>query len=132
MTTIEFDSSNKMIVIEAAVWGPGGKAPLTLVLDTGSWQTLIVPDVMDDLGFNPRDGQVITSVYSAVGKEQGYMISVPQFSALGFTVTDFPIHVFDLADQYGIDGLLGLSFLRRYNYHVRSAEGLILVEEIAA
>jgi predicted aspartyl protease len=132
VTTIEFDSSNKMIVIEAAVWGPGGKAPLTLVLDTGSWQTLIVPDVMDDLGFNPRDGQVITSVYSAVGKEQGYMISVPQFSALGFTVTDFPIHVFDLADQYGIDGLLGLSFLRRYNYHVRSAEGLILVEEIAA
>lgn len=39
--------------------GSGGKAPLMLVLDTGSWQALIVPDVMDALGFNPRDGLVI-------------------------------------------------------------------------
>ena len=132
MTTTEFDPSKKMIVVEAAVWGPRGKAPLTLVLDTGSWQTLIVPDIMDDLGFNPRDGEAITAVYSAVGKEQGYMIGAPRFSALGFTVPNFPVHVFDLADRYGIDGLLGLSFLSRFNYHVRSAEGLILVEEIAA
>lgn len=87
---------------------------------------------MDELGFSPRDGEAITAVYSAVGKEQGYMIGVPRFSALGFTVTDFPVHVFDLADRYGIDGLLGLSFLCRFNYQVRSAEGLILVEEIAA
>lgn len=107
MTPTEFDPSKKMIVVKATVRGPGGNSPLTLVLDTGSWQTLIVPDVMDDLGFNPRDGQVITGVYSAVGKEQGYMIGVPRFSALGFTVTDFPVRVFELADRYGIDGLLG-------------------------
>lgn len=92
-----------MILVEAELQGPSGSAPLKLVLDTGSWQTLIVPDIMDDLGFNPRDGEVITGVYSAVGKEQGYLIRVPQFSALGFTVTDYPVHVFDLADRYGID-----------------------------
>jgi hypothetical protein len=92
---------------------------------------LIVPDIMDDLGFNPRDGEVITGVYSATGKEQGYMIRVPRFSALGFTVTDFPVHVFDLANRYGIDGLLGLSFMRRFNYEIRSEEGRILVEEIS-
>ena len=121
-----------MILVEADIRGPNGNAPLKLVLDTGSWQTLIVPDIIDDLGFNPRDGEVITGVYSAIGKEQGYMIRVPQFSALGSTVADFPIHVFDLADRYGIDGLLGLSFLSRFNYTVRSAEGMILVEEISA
>jgi predicted aspartyl protease len=132
VTTIEFDPSKKMILVEAAIWGPGGKSPLTLVLDTGAWQTLIVPDVMDDLGFNPREGEVITAVYSAVGKEQGYMIRAPRFSALGFTVTDFSVHVFDLAERYGIDGLLGLSFLSRFNFQVRFAEGLILVEETGA
>lgn len=130
MTTVEFDPSKKMILVRAAVWGPGGEAPLTLVLDTGSWQTLIVPDIMDDLGFNPRDGEAVTNVYSATGKEQGYMIRTPRFSALGFTVTDFSVHVFDLADRYGIDGLLGLSFLSRFNYEIRSAEGRILVQEI--
>lgn len=131
MKETPFDASLKLIVVEAQVWGKLGDAPLKLVLDTGSSHTVILPDVMDELGFNPRDGTVITSVYSAIGKEQGYLIKAPQFSTLGFTLADFPIHIFDLADHYGIDGLIGLNFLRRYNYMVRSAEGRILVEEIA-
>jgi predicted aspartyl protease len=121
-----------LIIVEAKVWGPRGHTELNLVLDTGSAHTVILPEIVDMLGFNPRDGAVITGVYSAVGKEQGYLIKVPRFSALGFTLIDFPIHVFDLADRYGIDGVLGLSFLHRYNYTVRSAEGLILVEETAS
>ena len=60
------------------------------------------------------------------------MIRAPRFSALGFTVTDFSVHVFDLAERYGIDGRLGLSFLSRFNFQVRFAEGLILVEETGA
>lgn len=55
-----------------------------------------------------------------------------RFSALGFTVPDFRIHVFDLAAGYGIDGLIGLSFLRQFNYDVRSADGLIRVERVAS
>lgn len=131
MKTISFSPFRDLIIVEAKVWGPRRHTDLRLALDTGSAHTVILPDIMDDLGFNPRDGAVITGVYSAVGKEQGYLIKVPQFQALGFTRTDFPIHVFDLADRYGIDGLIGLSFLHHYNYTVRSAEGQILVEEIA-
>jgi len=127
-----FDPSKNLIIVEAAVWGPRGHTPLKLAIDTASSQTVIMPEIMDDLGFNPRDGVVITGVYSAIGKEQGYLLKVPRFSTLGFTITDFPVHVFDLADRYGIDGLVGLNFLRRYNYTVRSAEGRMLVEEIAA
>jgi len=129
MKTTLFTPLRDLIVIEAEVWGPWKPRKLDLALDTASAHTVILPEIMDQLGFNPRDGIVITGVYSAVGKEQGYLIKVPRFSALGFTVTDFPIHVFDLASHYGIDGLIGLSFLHRYNYTVRSAEGQILVEE---
>jgi len=57
---------------------------------------------------------------------------VPTVSTLGFTLTNFPIHVFELADHYGIDGVIGLSFLHRYNYTVRSAEGQILIEDISS
>ena len=41
------------------------------------------------------------------------------------------MNVFDLAERYGFDGLLGLNFLSRFNYEIRSAEGRILVEAIA-
>ena len=132
MKITSFEPLKDLIVVEAKVWGPRGYADLRLALDTGSAHSVIMPEIMDVLGFNPRDGAVITGVYSAIGKEQGYLIKVPQFSTLGFTLTDFPIHVFDLADRYGIDGVVGLSFLHRYNYTVRSAEGRILVEGAAS
>jgi hypothetical protein len=52
-----------------------------------------------------------------------------RLATLGFTLTDFRIHVFDLAAGHGIDGLIGLSFLNELNYEVRSREGLIRVEQ---
>jgi hypothetical protein len=33
-------------------------------------------------------------------------------------VHDFRIHVHDLPEETGIDGLLGLSFLKQFNYGV--------------
>ena len=46
-------------------------------------------------------------------------------AALGFEVEDDRGHVFDLPARYGIQGLIGLSFLRRLDYEIRSAEGVI-------
>jgi hypothetical protein len=53
-----------------------------------------------------------------------------RFTSLGFTLSDFPVNVFDLADRYGFDGLLGLNFLNQFNYEIRSEEGRIIVEKI--
>ena len=70
-------------------------------------------------------------VRSAVGAEPGYMLRVDRFESLGFSFPDFRLHVHDLPEGVGIDGLLGLSFLRNFNYQIRSAEGRILIERIA-
>lgn len=59
------------------------------------------------------------------------MLAVSKFSALGHTASRFRIHVHDLPESLGIQGLIGLSFLRQFNYEVRSAEGRILVARIA-
>ena len=80
------------------------------------------------LGYSPRHGEQITSVTSAIGKERGYMLRVSRFASLGFSFDDFGVHVHDLPEGIGIDGLLGLSFLRRFNYEVRSVEGRILID----
>lgn len=58
------------------------------------------------------------------------MLRVQRFESLGFGFNDFLIHVHDLPFGIGIDGLLGLSFLKRFNYEVRSIEGRILVERV--
>ena len=81
MKTTSFTPFGDLIIVEATVWGPMGHRVLELALDTGSAHTVILPEIMDELGFNPSDGLAITGVYSAVGKEQGYLIKVPRFEA---------------------------------------------------
>jgi predicted aspartyl protease len=122
-----FDKSRDLIIVDAEVWGPRASELVFLALDTGSSETVLAPDVVDRLGYSPRHGEQITRVRSAVGEEQGYTLRVSQFATLGFTLTDFRIHVFDLAAGHGIDGLIGLSFLNNFDYEVRSRAGLIRV-----
>ena len=126
-----FDPTDDLIIVKAWLYGPRGYRPLSLALDTAASETHVVPEIVDDLGYSPRHGEAITSVSSAIGKEPGYMLRVSRFASLGFSFPDFPVHVHDLPDGIGIDGLLGLSFLRRFNYEIRSKEGRVLIDRIA-
>lgn len=125
-----FDPASDLIIVRARVWGPGGNTPASLALDTGSAHTVIAAGMIDDLGYSPRQGEAITTVRTAVGKEQGYLLRVSRLWTLGFTVSNFPIHVFDLPEGFGIDGLVGLSFLRQFNVEIRLTEGRLLVDRI--
>jgi len=125
-----FDTNDDLIIVAARVWGQFGQKRVSLALDTAATQTLLVPDVLDELGYSVRDGEKVTVVRSAIGAEAGYTIRVARFAALGFMSSDFQIHAHDLPEGIGIDGLLGLSFLRQLNYEIRSAEGRIVVERV--
>lgn len=130
MKVTRFDPSDSLIIVEAWLWGPRGKAKLDLALDTAATHTHIVPDIVDELGYSPRLGEQITSVQSAIGREPGYLMRVSRFKALGFSATDFRVHVHDLGEGLGIDGLLGLTFLRQFNIEIRPVEGRLLVHRV--
>ncbi len=121
MKVTAFDRDRDLIMVRAYVWGPHGRTRLSLALDTGSAMSVVAPQVLDELGYNPRDGEAITTVRTAVGKELGYTLRVSRFAALGYELADHPVHVFDLATGHDLDGLIGLNFLRHFDYEVRSA-----------
>jgi hypothetical protein len=89
MKVTRFDPSDSLIIVHAMVWGPRGHKGLTLAFDTAATQTHIIPDVLDDVGYGPRDGERVTSITSAIGDEPGYMMRVSKFAALGFTRPTF-------------------------------------------
>lgn len=122
-------SRSGLLFVEAVIAGPRGGTTRDLVLDTGATATTLVPEVMDVIGYSARDGYQRSRIRSAVGDEEGYRLCVAEFSALSMTVRAFPVHVFDLG--YGVDGLLGLDFLRYFNFEIRPVEGVILAELIA-
>ena len=125
-----FDPDSEFIIVGGRVWSRDGRRDraLSLVLDTGAAESIVTPDVLDELGYSARDADQRTVMRSAVGQEHGYMIRVARFACLGHQEIDFRIHAHDLPEGWGIDGLIGLSFLRLLNYEIRSREGRILVE----
>jgi hypothetical protein len=52
-------------------------------------------------------------------------------SGAAFKKPAFRVHVQELPEGWGIDGLIGLGFLRLLNYEVRSLEGRIRAERAA-
>lgn len=132
MTRItRFELGKELIYVPGKIAGPRCEASLKLVLDTGTSMTLIVPRVVEELGYGARDADGVTNVSSPLGREQGYALRVARFAALGFAIADFTVNVLDLADGDSIDGLIGLNFLEHFNYQVRSEEGRILLENLA-
>lgn len=130
MKITRFDPALDLIIVPGRVWNPrGDEFDLRLVLDTGAAETIIAPEILDEIGYSAREhGEQIAVMRSAVGREEGYMLHVARFACLGFHETSFRVHAQDLPQGWGIDGLIGLSFLRLLNYEVRSREGRIRVE----
>jgi predicted aspartyl protease len=128
-----FNPRSDLIVIKGTIWSAQGRArDVELAVDTGASETLIIPEVTDDLGYSARYGEAITVIRSPIGREQGYLMRVAKFSALGFDLTDFRIHVHDLPDGYGIEGVLGLNFLHNFDYEVRSILGQLRVDHASS
>lgn len=132
MRVTRFDPDDDLIMVDGRIWGPRSPRwrPIRLVLDTGAAETIVIPEVIDELGYSPRDGEQLTVMRSAVGRELGYLLRVARFSCLGYREDDYRVHVQDLPEGWGIEGLIGLTFLRRFNYEIRSAEGRILAGRI--
>ena len=124
-----FSRKRELIIVEARIDGPRGSTTRQLVFDTGAEATTLTPEVVEEVGYSPRDGHKPSKVHSAIGEEEGYWLHVAEFSALGVATPNFALQVFDL-DHDGIDGLLGMNFLRHFNFEVRSDAQRILVELI--
>jgi predicted aspartyl protease len=130
--TTTFNPNRDLIIVDSKVWGRNQYSQLSLVVDTASAATVLTPRVIEDIGYNPRDGIAITTVRSAVGEEKGYTLKVARFAALGVVFENFEVNVFDLAVGSDIDGLIGLSFLRNFDYEIRSIAGKITLRPAVA
>lgn len=130
MVVVEFDPALDLIYLQAELAGPRRTARFRFVLDTGCAETLVTPEVIDELGYSVRQGESLTSVTTALGSEPGYRLRVARFSALGHTRHNHRVNVHDLPEGHGIQGLIGLDYLRHFHCDIRCDEGRILVRPI--
>jgi hypothetical protein len=118
-----------LIFVRGHVWGPhGSKTPLRLVVDTVAAETIIAPELLDELGYSPRQDEAISSIRSVVGVERGWLLRVARFRALGHDMINFRVDAPDPSEE--IDGLLGLSFLRHLKLEIHPTQGRILADRL--
>jgi predicted aspartyl protease len=125
-----FALDGDLIVVDATVVGPNGRANVRLVLDTGAVLTTLVPTIAESIGYTSGDRVAWSVMRSATATERGYIVRLAQLSTLGIIVSDLHVDVADLG--YGVDGVLGMNFLSDFNFEIRPAERRILVERIAS
>ncbi|MCW5807096.1 MAG: clan AA aspartic protease [Deltaproteobacteria bacterium] len=101
-----------------------------LVLDTGAAATTLVPRVIERIGYSAADGYKEAIVQTAVGEERGYWLRVAELTVLGVTTPNFALAVFPLKYP-DVGGLVGMNFLRHFNFEIRPAELRINLELIA-
>ena len=131
-----FEIDGDLIIVDAVVVGPKGRASARLVLDTGSALTTLVPEIAESIVYTSADRVARSVIRSAVAEfkagaeERGYIVRVSQLIAFGFTVPDVHVNIADLG--HDIDGLLGMNFLTDFNFEIRPAARRIIVEKISS
>jgi hypothetical protein len=107
-----FDPHAGVVLVEAELEGPAGKTPANLALDTGSSYTAVGEAILVALGYDPAASPTRLQITTGSGVLFVPQISVARVRALGLERTAFPVVGHTLPPSAGVDGLLGLDFLR--------------------
>ena len=114
ITSGRFNSSENLIYASAEVYGPGGSVLAKLALDTGATITILSSNVILGAGYDLATGNEVRIVTgSAVPTARELVIT--RLDAIGQSVKDLYVVCHDLPDESGLDGLLGLNFLRKFD-----------------
>lgn len=100
------------VLVRAEVEGPTGSAILQLALDTGATGTLVSAGMLVAIGYDPALAPDRIQITTGSGIEFVPRIVVSRLLALGQVRQAFPVLCHTLPPSAGVDGLLGLDFLR--------------------
>ena len=84
MKHFRFNAAGDLIRVVATVWGRERSSRIKLAIDTGSTETLLMPHVIEELGYGEIDALRRTVIRGPFGDEPGYMLLIARFTTLGF------------------------------------------------
>ena len=123
--SVPFDAQQGLVIVRATVEGPAGTGILRLALDTGATGTLINVGMLVVLGYDPALVSERIQVTTGSSIEFVPHLTLSKIAALGQERTHFPVLCHTLPPSAGIDGLLGLDFVRGQTLTVDFRSGAI-------
>lgn len=126
--SIPFDPHEGLIIVPAELWGPSGSVVLQLALDTGATRTVVNVGMLVAIGYDPALAPDRVQVTTGSGVEFAPRITLQQIAALEQQRTDFSVLAHTLPPSAGVDGLLGLDYVRGLRLTVDLRSGQVLLE----
>jgi len=127
MVRYRFDPDAPVITLYARLSNSRTRRIL-MALDTGSTYVLIPWDIAEALGYEPAYSKRKVDITTASGTEKAPLITVKRVSVLGKEVRDVACVVHDLPETSRVDGLLGLSFLKKLKLYLDFQAGILELE----
>ena len=97
-----------------------------LVLDTGATFVVLPWRIITALNI-PIDPQSLISMSTASSVESTPLVVLPRIKVLDMSVKNVPCLVKDLPPESGVDGLLGLSFLKHFKVSLDFKKGVLSI-----
>jgi predicted aspartyl protease len=133
MPRVVYDPSVSSIVVDLLLEAADSMSSLLIpvVLDTGASLTIVANDIMAQLGYDPANPALDRQrIIMGSGIEYAPCTTVRSATAIGQKVNNLEILCHDLPSESGVEGLLGLNFLRHFKLTIRFRKGIIdLVKE---
>jgi predicted aspartyl protease len=123
-----FNPHHGLIVVGAELHGPSGSIILRLALDTGASTTMVSIAPLVAAGHDPALAGERVQVTTAAGVEFVPRLEIARLNSLGCDRADLAILGHTLPPSAGVDGLLGLDFLRGQELNIDVRKGTVTLQ----
>lgn len=123
---IPLHRSGNHFVVDAS---PAPGRNMRLLIDTGASVTILTPDVLEQQGIRYQDTGKIRVFSTANGPVRTPIYKLDSLTVGDWKVNQLEVGVLDLKGGSDIDGLLGMNFLRHFQFYIDQTEALLLLSD---
>ena len=124
--SVPFEKHGSVVIVKASL---NGKAPVKLILDTGSSFTMISSATARQLDIDMDRNTHSMPFQTANGMIQAALINLDSISVAGLEMKNLSAAVHDALPDPEVAGLLGLNFLTNFRLDIDSEKGFVHLEK---
>ena len=114
LDVLPLSGNGNQFVVEAMV---NSRTTVNLLIDTGAAMTIIDQSILHRMGYS-LNGSKPVLFSTANGVVEAPVVSIDQLTLGGVSMGPLSVGALPLSMKGGVDGLLGMNFLKRYDFRI--------------
>lgn len=126
---ISFDPHENLIYLLGKIDGTKGSRMAYMALDTGATKTLVSADIIEALGYQASTENRVRLIMGG-GPNYAAQVEVQKIVVAEQIVENLTVTCYNLPQECGLDGLLGLNFLRHFDTEINYSNSTLVLKAL--